>query len=110
MSCILIYIIVLTFNNFCFFKSLFTVCKGGPKISLGVQIFHPISEILVPWGSKYFETSGPRVQIFQNIWTGGSIFGGGGGVQIFHDRTIPLEMLDTLWYNTVYLYISFLRV
>ena len=90
MFCILIYIIVLTFNNFCFFKSLFTVCKGEPKISLGVQIFHPISEILVPWGSKYLETSGPRVQIFRNIWTGEAIFG---GVQIFHDRTTRTSSL-----------------
>ena len=89
MFCILIYIIVLTFNNFSFFKSLPFVKGGGgggegAKIALGVQIFHPISEILVPWRSKYFETSGPGVQIFRNIWTGGSIFG---GVQIFHDST-----------------------
>ena len=60
MFCILIYIIVLTFNNFSFLKSLPFVKGGGggggggAKISLGVQIFHPISEILVPWRSKYF--------------------------------------------------------
>ena len=87
MFCILIYIIVLTFNNFCFFKSLFTVCKGGPKISLGVQIFHPISEILVPRGSKYFEISG-----LGGSFSGGG-GGGGGGVQIFHDRTTRTSSL-----------------
>ena len=84
MFCILIYIIVLTFSFYYRFKLLkkfiYTLCKGGgQKISLEVQIFHPIPEILVPWGSKYFEISGPGVHFR------------GGGVQIFHDSTPRLR-------------------
>ena len=31
-------------------------------------------QILVPWGSGYIKTSGPGIQIFGNIWTGGVHF------------------------------------
>ena len=59
-----------------FKKSLFTLC---PNISLGVWIFHPSTEILVPWGSKYLD----RGSKYFKISGRGSAFS---GVQIFHDR------------------------
>ena len=55
------------------------IFQGGPNIS----------EIFVPGGSKYFnkiEINNPGVQIFRDIWTGGTKNGGSGFLVTGHNH------------------------